>query len=138
MDYARITIQRRVEWIDTDAAGIFHWTTVFRMAEAAEAALHTSLGIADRTFGVSPRVRIECDFRASAEFNDLLDVNLAVRKVGRTSLVQGFRISRGKVLIAEGEMTICLIDRVTQKATPWPEDMRTLLEMSGERREELP
>jgi len=35
----------------TDAAGIYHWTTVFRFAEAAEAALHTALGIEQITFG---------------------------------------------------------------------------------------
>ena len=41
-DPARILLRRRIEWMDTDAAGIYHWTTVFRLAEAAEAALHTS------------------------------------------------------------------------------------------------
>jgi acyl-CoA thioesterase FadM len=40
-----VRLRRRTEWIDTDAAGIYHWTTVFRFAEAAEAALHTALGI---------------------------------------------------------------------------------------------
>ena len=45
-DPARVLLQRRIEWMDTDAAGIYHWTTAFRLAEAAEAVLHTALGIA--------------------------------------------------------------------------------------------
>src|ERR687887_445643 len=55
-DPARVVLRRRIEWMDTDAAGIYHWTTVFRLAEAAEAALHTALGIVDLTFGATPRV----------------------------------------------------------------------------------
>jgi acyl-CoA thioesterase FadM len=35
-DPARIRIRRRVEWMDTDAAGIYHWSTVIRLTEAAE------------------------------------------------------------------------------------------------------
>jgi hypothetical protein len=36
-----------------------HYTTTFRLAEAAEAAMHTALGIADRTFGATPRLGAE-------------------------------------------------------------------------------
>src|SRR5439155_1605167 len=77
-DPARVTLRRRIEWIDTDAAGIYHWTTAFRLAEAAEAALHTALGIADQTFGATPRVGVAPDFRRSLRFNDAVDVELAV------------------------------------------------------------
>ena len=52
--HARIRIRRRVEWMDTDAAGIYHWSTVIRFAEAAEMELHTALGIAPVIFGASP------------------------------------------------------------------------------------
>jgi YbgC/YbaW family acyl-CoA thioester hydrolase len=131
-DLARITIRRRVDWIDTDAAGIFHWTTVFRMAEAAEAALHTALGLAERTFGVTPRVRVECDFHASARFNDLLDVQLNVTRVGRTSLTQRLRLTRDQTLIADGEITMCFVDAESGGAAPWPDDIRELLETAGE------
>ena len=48
--------------MDTDAAGIYHWTCVFRLAEAAEAALHTALGTADRVFGVTPRMAVSAEF----------------------------------------------------------------------------
>jgi hypothetical protein len=37
-------------------AGVYHYTTTFRLAEAAESAMHTALGIADRTCGATPRV----------------------------------------------------------------------------------
>ena len=65
-DPARVVLRRRIEWMDTDAAGIYHWTTVFRLAEAAEAALHTALGIADFTFGATPRVAVAGELRPLA------------------------------------------------------------------------
>ena len=83
---ARIVLRRRIEWIDTDAAGIYHWTTAFRLAEAAEAALHTALGIADRTFGVTPRVSVAAEFQRPLRFNDPVEVELAVAAVGRSSV----------------------------------------------------
>ena len=63
-DPATLVLRRRIEWMDTDAAGIYHYTTVFRLAEAAEAAMHTGLGIADRTFGATPRVSVAMDSSA--------------------------------------------------------------------------
>ena len=85
-DPARVVLQRRIEWMDTDAAGIYHWTTAFRLAEAAEAALHTALGIADFTFGATPRVAVSASFTRPLRFNDLVDVALAVEAIGRTSV----------------------------------------------------
>src|SRR5918996_6142022 len=85
-DPARVVLRRRIEWMDTDAAGIYHWTTVFRLAEAAEAALHTALGIADFTFGATPRVSVEATFARSLRFNDPVEVVLEVHALGRTSV----------------------------------------------------
>ena len=92
-DPARIVLARRIEWIDTDAAGIYHWTTAFRLAEAAEAALHTALGIEEVTFGATPRVAVSASFVRPLRFNDPVDVELAVVAIGRTSLDYRFTIS---------------------------------------------
>src|SRR5256885_8355569 len=103
-DPARVVLRRRIEWMDTDAAGIYHWTTVFRLAEAAEAALHTALGIADRTFGATPRLRASGDFRMPLRFNDVVDVRLEVASIGRTSLAQAVEVRRDGELAATAEI----------------------------------
>jgi acyl-CoA thioester hydrolase len=130
-----ITIRRRIEWMDTDAAGIYHWTTVFRLAEAAEASLHTALGIADRTFGATPRLRASGDFRTPLRFNDVVDVRLEVTGVGRSSLTYAAEVRRDGELAATAEIVACLIDRETKRATPWPDDIREALTREGEVRE---
>ena len=129
---ASIALRRRIEWMDTDAAGIYHWTTAFRLAEAAEAALHTALGFADITFGATPRVRVQADFKRSLRFNDAVDVTLAVAAVGRTSVRYRLAIAHDGAPVAEGEITSCFIDRQTGRAIPWPDHVRDGLLTGGE------
>src|ERR671927_333061 len=107
-DPARIVLRRRIEWMDTDAAGIYHWSTVFRLAEAAEAALHTALGIADFTFGATPRVAVQGSFARSLRFNDPVDVELVVTGLGRTSVEYRLAIHADGATAAEGSVKTVL------------------------------
>jgi len=130
-DGATFVLRRRIEWMDTDAAGIYHYSTVFRLAEAAEAAMHTALGIADRTFGATPRVGIAMDFKRSLRFNDEVEATLAVTAVGRSSVRYELTLSGPEGVAAAGQLTAVLVDRATGRATPWPDDMRRLLAAGG-------
>jgi acyl-CoA thioester hydrolase len=130
-DPARVVIRRRIEWMDTDAAGIYHWTTVFRLAEAAEAAMHTALGIADETFGASPRVSVSATFSRPLRFNDLVEVELAVEAIGRSSLTYRLAIALEGEQVAEGSLTVVFSDRSTRQAAPWPPEIRARLARGG-------
>lgn len=130
-DPARIRLRRRLEWIDTDAAGIYHYTTSFRYAEAAEAALHTALGITDLTFGATPRLEATAVFRHSLRFNDPVDVELVVERVGRTSVTYAFTLSTGGTLAVEGRIASCLVDMDAGRPVPWPDDARRALAAGG-------
>jgi acyl-CoA thioesterase FadM len=136
-DPARIVLRRRIEWMDTDAAGIYHWTTVFRLAEAAEAALHTALGIAEFTFGATPRVAVQASFARSLRFNDPVDVDFAVTALGRTSVEYRLAINAvdaDGATAAEGSVKTVLIDRGTGRAVAWPDDVRAKLSSAGAQR----
>jgi acyl-CoA thioesterase FadM len=130
-DPARVVLRRRIEWMDTDAAGIYHWTTVFRLAEAAEAAMHTALGIADFTFGATPRVSVAATFSRSLRFNEPVEVELAVRALGRTSVEYALRIEAGAGTAAQGTVKSVLVDRESGRAAPWPDDVRERLAGAG-------
>src|SRR3954451_7046227 len=88
-------LTRRVEFADTDMAGIVHFATFFRYMEAAEHAylracglsVHTTWGGETITF---PRVSASCDFVKSARFEDVLDIEVAVERIGRTSVRYAF------------------------------------------------
>jgi acyl-CoA thioester hydrolase len=130
-DPATIVLRRRIEWMDTDAAGIYHYATVFRFAEAAEAAMHTALGIADRTFGATPRVGVAMDFKRSLRFNDEVEATLAVTAIGHSSVRYEFTLRGPQGVAAVGRLAACLVDRANGRATPWPDEMRRLLASGG-------
>src|SRR4051794_711138 len=135
-DPASVILNRRIEWMDTDAAGIYHWTTVFRLAEAAEAALHTALGIADFTFGATPRVAVQASFARPLRFNDPVEVALTVTRLGRTSVEYALEVGNDDGRAAQGSVKSCLIDRDTGRAIPWPDEIRGKL--SGAGRQQAP
>ncbi|WP_206336271.1 acyl-CoA thioesterase [Streptomyces torulosus] len=81
----------RIEWIDTDAAGIYHNSTVVRFVEAAEASLMAGLGL-HGYFPVAPRVRYEVDFESPLFFGQ--DVRTVVEpvRIGTSSMTFAFEV----------------------------------------------
>lgn len=121
-----VTIERLVDWQDTDAGGHYHHSTVIRWVEAAEAELHAGLGLGE-LFGVVPRVHYEVDYSARLWFRDRVSVTLSVGAVGRSSLRYDFEVRRGDELAANGSMTAVQIDQSTGATVAWPEATRALL-----------
>jgi acyl-CoA thioesterase FadM len=130
---ARTVLRRHIEWADTDAAGIYHWTTAGRLAEAAEAHLHTQLGIDGVTFGATPRLGVTLEFKRSLVFNDAVDVEIAVETIGRSSVSYAVTIGTrdGDGPAVTGSVKACFIDRETRRATPWPDAVREALSAGG-------
>ncbi|MGY4098797.1 acyl-CoA thioesterase [Nocardia sp. R16R-3T] len=124
-----VTIERIVEWPDTDAAGHYHHSTVIRWVEAAEAALHEQLGLPN-VFGVIPRVRYEVDYRARLWFRDRVTITIQIEALGRTSIRYAFTVRRGNEIAASGVMSAVYIDPVEGRPTPWPDNIRALCEIA--------
>jgi acyl-CoA thioesterase FadM len=129
-DPASVVIRRRIEWMDTDAAGIYHWTTVFRLAEAAELALYSALGL-EPAFGSAPRVAASAEFKRALRFNEVVEVELAVAAIDRTSLAYGLTIACDGDPAAHARLTVSCVDPVTGEAAPWPQDVRERLSCGG-------
>jgi acyl-CoA thioester hydrolase len=92
-------LTRRVDFVDTDMAGIMHFSNFFRLMEAAEAAFFRELGLSlfSRDAGRSvewPRVHVECDFKHPLRFEDRVEVHLLVREKRRRSIVYDFIFRR--------------------------------------------
>jgi acyl-CoA thioester hydrolase len=122
-----VTIRRRVQWIDTDAAGIWHHSLATRWAEEAEAELHRELGIIDETFGATPRVRTEFDFSDSLRFDDEVDITLTVADLGDTSVTYDIEVTFDSTVVVRGRMIAVLIDRDSGKKRSWPDHLRVAL-----------
>jgi len=119
------TVQRRVEFRDTDAAGIVHFSAFFPMMEAAEHEALRSVGICvmqPMSGGghlTWPRVASHCDYLASARFENLLEIDVRVERIGNTSVTYAFDIRRELTPVARGTITaVCchwFPDRAMQK-----------------------
>ena len=132
---------RRIEFAETDMAGIVHFANYFRMMEETEHAFFRSLGFSvheefdGRTIGW-PRVSASCDFSGPLRFEEEVEIHLIVSEVRTRSiryqfvfrrLPDGLEVARGAVA------TVCsTVDRLTGKlaAMPIPERIRERLTAS--------
>lgn len=75
---------RRVEFADTDMAGIMHFTAFYRMMEETEHAFYRVLGFSvhehdgEQVRGF-PRVAASCEFKHPLRFEDEVEVHLLVK-----------------------------------------------------------
>jgi 4-hydroxybenzoyl-CoA thioesterase/acyl-CoA thioester hydrolase len=118
------TTTRRVEFSDTDAAGMMHFTAFFRMMEQAEHELLRSVGLSVVAEGASgeigwPRVAARCQFEAAARFEDVLQIEVQIVRLGDKSVTYAHRFFAGGQLVASGEITgVCC--RIVPGQPPQP------------------
>lgn len=128
---ASIVVQRRIEWPDTDASGLYHNTAAFRFIEVAETALLERLGFLTEIYGRLPRAHVEADFLQALAFRDVVDIELRVESVGTTSMTYGFDMrARGEIAV-RGRATVVLLDRAGGRPVPWADDHRRALLGAG-------
>ena len=133
-------VTRRVEFSETDLAGIMHFSNFFRFMEAAEHAFFRSLGfsVAQSRIGHEiclPRVHAACDYAVPLRFEDDVQVRLLVERKGRRSLTYQFRFSRlngsSPQEVARGRVTVVSVERQADgslKAVPLPKTVADKIE----------
>lgn len=110
MSAAPFTTSRRVEFRDTDAAGLAHFTAFFAFMEEAEHEFLRSRGLSvmlhdDQGKLTWPRVAAKCDFRGAVKFEDEVQIEVTPARVGAKSVTYAFVFSHAGREIARGEMT---------------------------------
>jgi acyl-CoA thioester hydrolase len=99
---------RRVQFAETDLAGIVHFSWMFRYMEEAEHAAWRAadLSIAGRDNDLGwPRVAASFDFRSPLRFEDEFEVLVQLVEVGSRSLQYEHTIKKGDLLIGTGRIT---------------------------------
>jgi 4-hydroxybenzoyl-CoA thioesterase/acyl-CoA thioester hydrolase len=131
---------RRVEFRDTDSAGIAHFSTFFNFMEEAEHAFLRSRGLSvvmhDAEGTISwPRVSAKCDYRSAVKFEDVMTIEVRIARLGEKSVTFAFTFHAEERLVAEGEITAvcCRIGAgKPPRGIPIPPEMRAKLEANGE------
>jgi YbgC/YbaW family acyl-CoA thioester hydrolase len=134
---APFSIERRVEFGDTDMAGIMHFANFFRFMEIAETAFLRGRGLSvtwhDDASGARfgfPRVSASCDYHAPAHFEDVLVIDVNVERVGAKSVSYRFDFSRDTERLAVGRLTTvyCRQTEGALESLDIPPDLRAKLE----------
>jgi YbgC/YbaW family acyl-CoA thioester hydrolase len=134
-------LSRQVELVDTDMAGIVHFSNYFRYMEAAEHAMLRESGMPFATPGASPeatllwpRVKATCEYLAPLRFGETVWVGARVTRLGRGSLSYGMEIRRQRPdgeLAGRGELTVACVKRELDggiRSVPIPEPWRRALQ----------
>jgi acyl-CoA thioester hydrolase len=130
-------IRRRVQFAETDMAGVLHFSNYFRYMEEIEHAFWRSLDLSvyhtDTEPRISwPRVATDCEYFAPLRFEDEVDLALRVTKVGRKSLSYEVEFRRSGEQCATGRVTAvcCMTKPGSFSPTPIPAAIRARLEGS--------
>ncbi len=129
----------RVQFADTDMAGIMHFANFFRYMEETEHAFFRSLGLSvhmeeSGSLISWPRVHAECDYRAPLRFEEEFEVRLVVREKRDKALMFDFYFHNpgSEMEYARGSVTaVCVaIDRAagTMKAVSIPPSISQRIE----------
>jgi len=130
---------RRVEFAETDMAGIVHFSNFFRYMESAEVEFLRSLGLSvtmrtdGQRFGF-PRVSASCDYLRPATFQDVIEVAVKVHNVGTKSVTYQFEFRKAGELIARGQVcTVCcrVVGEHQLESIEIPADIRAKLEAAA-------
>jgi acyl-CoA thioester hydrolase len=115
-------VQRRVEFRDTDAAGLAHFSTYFVFMEEAEHEFLRRRGLSvymhDADGPLSwPRVATKCDYASPLRFEDEFTIDVGIGRLGEKSVTYTFTFLCGERSVARGEMTsVCC--RLAHDAPP--------------------
>ncbi len=119
----------RILFIDTDASGRIHYTSLFRYFEAAEIEFFRHIDSAHQYSELGfPRVHVECDYRSAIRCDDVLVIEVSVGRLGNASIDLRFLVLKDEVEVARGKVVIAGMDRSTQRARPLPDVLRERLE----------
>jgi acyl-CoA thioester hydrolase len=138
----RFETTERVQFSDTDLAGIVHFSNFFRYMERAEHAFFRSLGLSvvDRPEGLPPeervgwpRVHASCDYMLPLMFEEEFRVELLVEEVRSKVVRYLFRFWKmDGGLAAEGRITAACVRKDLpsgrMKAVTIPNRIRDLLQ----------
>ncbi len=113
---------RRIEFRDTDAAGMAHFSVFFLFMEEAEHEMLRHLGLSvmlsDEQGPISfPRVGARCDYQRAVKFEDVLDIEVSIVRLGQKSITYEFNFSHEGTPVASGQTTtVCC--RFNDDGTP--------------------
>jgi acyl-CoA thioester hydrolase len=108
-------IEIRVRYQETDPMGFLHHAFYFTYFEIGRTELLRASGGCYRRMEEEGLrvvvVRAECRFHRPARYDDVLRLRTAIARVTPAKIEHEYRLFRGQELLAQGNVTLAVIDR---------------------------
>jgi acyl-CoA thioester hydrolase len=121
----------RVWFSDTDAQGIVYYGRYLPYFDHARVEYHRHLGTTAIGLGGAEFVMraLTVDYHAPARFDDLLEVFVRLKRIGRTSATYQCAAYRmdDDALMVTAELTVVLVDLEQRRPRPIPDDFRAAM-----------
>jgi acyl-CoA thioester hydrolase len=129
--------RRRVQFAETDLAGLVHFTHFFRYMEEAEHALWRAAGMSIARAGEPsgwPRLGAAFEFRAPLRFEDEFEVAVRIANVTSRTIQYEFTLTKEGTQIGSGTITTAHVDKSgpVLKALELPEHIAARLRSASE------
>src|SRR5687768_14149492 len=125
----------RVQFPETDLAGVVHFSNFFRWMEEVEHAFFRSVGLSvsmqhDGMHIGWPRVSAACEYFAPARFEDEVELRMTITKLGEKSMSYEveFRCDGKKLAVGKTTSVCCQITGEGMKSVAIPGEIRSKLE----------
>lgn len=125
------TTSVRVRYKETDQMGVAYYSNYLVWFEVARAELFRKIGYAYR--GIEEDmglmlmvVEASCRYKLPARYDDLLNVDCCLKKLGSSSLTFGYTVRRKGNVLAEGETAHVFVDK-TGRPKRIPSNIREAL-----------
>ena len=134
---AEFTTTHRVEFCETDSAGVMHFSNHFRVMEQVEHAFWRSLGMSvisiyDQTHLSWPRKSASFEYYRPVRFEDEVQCRLEITNVGDRSVTYEVQFSCRGERVAKGTTTMvcCRMKDHAFESVPIPADIRGKFEQT--------
>jgi len=126
-----ITKTIRIQFVDTDMSGRIHYSAIFKYFEIMDHDFFRRIGYSYKKIFKSgldmPRVHVECSYLGEIEYDDELEAQVSVTKIGNSSYKLSFGFYKEEKPVAKGSLTNVFVDRDTGKSVAIPEFIKTEL-----------
>jgi YbgC/YbaW family acyl-CoA thioester hydrolase len=130
-------LKRRVQFHETDAAGVVHYSRYFVYVEEAEHALWRAAGLSihPREGETSwPRVHASFDYHRALRFEEEFEAWIRIVAIDERTISYVCILSRGDTKIATGKLTIACATRLPNqpmRGAPIPPEVRARLAVAA-------
>lgn len=129
------TIERRVQFAETDMAGVLHFANYYRFMEEVEHAFWRSLGlcVVEKDGGAEiswPRVATSCQYIRPARFEDEIELALRLTKISDKSVSYEieFRCSGERIALGKTTAACCTMEAGRFQSIPIPDRLREAIQ----------